>query len=113
MTDRTKSPIAPLARWSRRCAVFAACLIATGVLLHRFASFPTPAAINLFAVGFGVSLLAVLTGTVALAQIWRRGHAGAGAAAVGVLLPLAVAAWPLAYVPAIFKLPRINDVTTD
>ncbi len=57
--------------------------------------------------------LAVLTGLVALLQIWRRGYAGAGKAAFGVVLPLLMLAWPLTFVPAFMNLPRINDVTTD
>jgi hypothetical protein len=113
MSDRLRPIIAPLALWSRRLALFAASLIAVGVLLHRLAAFPTPVALNLFAVGVGVSLLALLAGLTALAQIWRRGCAGAGSAAIGILLPLALAAWPLAYLPALLKLPRIYDVTTD
>jgi uncharacterized protein (DUF1499 family) len=46
-------------------------------------------------------------------QIWRRGLAGAGRAAFGILLPMLLLAWPLTYVPAFLKLPKINDVTTD
>jgi uncharacterized protein (DUF1499 family) len=57
--------------------------------------------------------LAVLTGLIALLQIWRRGYAGAGKAAFGVVLPLLMLAWPLTFVPAFMNLPRINDVTTD
>jgi hypothetical protein len=113
MSDRLRPITAPLALGSRRIALFAASLIAVGVVLHRLTSFPTPVALNLFAVGGGVSVLAVLAGLIALAQIWRRGYAGAGSAAIGILLPLALAAWPLAYLPALWKLPRIYDVTTD
>ena len=69
--------------------------------------------LNLFLVclvGIGLS---VLLGLIAFAQIWRRGYAGAGSAAVGVLLPVALLAWPLTFVPAFLNLPPINDVTTD
>ena len=31
----------------------------------------------------------------------------------GILLPMLLLAWPLTYVPAFLKLPKINDVTTD
>ena len=59
------------------------------------------------------AVLAVLVGLVAVAQIWRRGHGGAITAAVGILLPFLVWAWPLTFVPSLFRLPPINDVTTD
>ena len=113
MNDRSKLIVAPLARWSSRIALFSASLLAVGILLHRFTSFPTPVAINLFQVSLVGSGLAVLVGLVALAQIWRRGHGGAVTAAVGILLPFLVWAWPLTYLPAFFRLPPINDVSTD
>ena len=113
MIDRSPKIVAPLARWSSRIAVFAASLLVVGVVLHRLTSFPTHVAVNLFAVGAAGMGLAVLTGLIALLQIWRRGYAGAGKAAFGVVLPLLMLAWPLTFVPAFMNLPRINDVTTD
>jgi hypothetical protein len=113
MSDRSTTIVAPLARWSSRIALFSASALVVGVVLHRLTPFPTPVALNLFhvcLVGIG---LAVLLGLIAFAQIWRRGYAGAGSAAVGVLLPLALLTWPLTFVPALLNLPPINDVTTD
>jgi hypothetical protein len=83
------------------------------VVLHRLTPFPTPVAVNLFAVGGALGALAVLVGLVALAQIWRKGYGGAGSAAFGVLMPFIALAWPLTFVPAYLHLPPINDVTTD
>jgi|SRR5581483_4358338 len=113
MTERSTMIVAPLARWSSRVAIFSASLVVVGVALHRLASFPTPVAINLFAVGAAGAVLAVLIGLVAMVQIWHRGYAGAGKAALGILLPALMFAWPLTFVPAYLKLPKINDVTTD
>lgn len=105
--------VAPLARWSSRIALFSASVLLVDVVLHRLTPFPTPVAVNLFAVGVAGGGLAVLVGLVALLQIWRKGYAGAGSAAFGVLLPFIALAWPLTFVPAYLHLPRINDVTTD
>jgi Protein of unknown function (DUF1499) len=102
-----------LARWSGRMALFSAGLIVTGVLLHRLTSFPTPAAINLFALSALGLALAALIGLLSLIGIWRKGYAGAGTAFLGIFLAVLFLGWPLTYVPALFKLPRINDVTTD
>jgi uncharacterized protein (DUF1499 family) len=113
MTDRSQQMVAPLARWSSRIALFSASLLPVGILLHRFTSLPTPVALNLFRVALAGSALAVLVGLVATAQIWRRGHGGALAAAVGILVPVLAWAWPLTYLPAFFTLPPINDVSTD
>jgi hypothetical protein len=113
MNDRSTAIVAPLARWSSRIALFSASVLVVGVVLHRLTPFPTPVAVNLFAVCLAGVGLAVLTGLIAFIQIWRRGYGGAGSAAVGILLPLLLVAWPLTYVPAFLNLPPINDVSTD
>ena len=113
MSDRSTTILAPLARWSSRIALFSASVLVVGVVLHRLTPFPTPVAVNLFRVCVAGVGLAVLIGLIAFIQIWRRGYGGAGSAAVGILLPLLLVAWPLTYVPAFLNLPPINDVSTD
>jgi hypothetical protein len=113
MNDRSRHISAPLARWSSRIAIFSASLVVVGLLLHRLTSFPTPVALNLFFVAFVGAAVALLAGLIALAQIWHSGYAGAGGAAVGILLPLLMVVWPLAYVQAYRTMPALNDVTTD
>jgi uncharacterized protein (DUF1499 family) len=113
MSDRSTIVVAPLARWSSRGAIFSVSLIVLGVALHRISSLPTMVALNLFAVGAAGAALSALIGLMSLVGIWRRGYAGAGSAAVGILLPLAAAAWPLTFLPAFLNLPRINDIATD
>jgi uncharacterized protein (DUF1499 family) len=113
MTDYSASIVSPLARWAWRLALFSACLLLTGLVLHRLANFPTKVAMNLFAVSYAGASLAILTGLVALVRIWRTGFGGAGLATFGILLPLATFAGPAFYVAAYHDLPRINDVTTD
>ena len=113
MTDRSTLVLAPLARWSSRIALFSTSLLLVDLVLHRLTSFPTPMAVNLFAVGAAGCALAVLAALLALAQIWRRGYGGAGQAALGILLPLLALAWPLTFISAFMHSPPINDITTD
>jgi hypothetical protein len=113
MNDRARQISAPLARWSSRIAIFSASLVLVGLALHRLTTFPTPVALNLFFLAFAGAGLALLAGLVALAQIWRSGYAGAGSAAIGILLPLLMAVWPLAYLQAYRTMPALNDITTD
>jgi uncharacterized protein (DUF1499 family) len=103
----------PFARWSRIVAVFAVQMILLGVLLHRFTSLPTPVALNLFKAAVVCATIALALGFIAIVVIWRRGRSGSWAAATGVIVGLAIFAWPLAYLPFALKLPAINDVTTD
>ena len=113
MIDHRHKIHSRLARWSGRLALFFTALALTGVVLHRLTSFPTLVAINLFAVSAAGLALAVLLGLLSLIGIWRKGYAGTGAAFVGIVLPLLLLGWPLAFLPSLFKLPRINDITTD
>ena len=72
MNDRARQISAPLARWSRRIAIFAASLVVIGLALHRLTSFPTPVASICCSSAFAGAALALLVGLVALAQIWRQ-----------------------------------------
>jgi uncharacterized protein (DUF1499 family) len=104
---------APMSVWTVRIGVFSLALIVVGVLGHRLFSMPTPVALNLFKVGFGGAALTFLVGGGALYQIWRRGSRGAATTGIGVAVALGIFAWPLAYLPTVRALPRINDVSTD
>src|SRR4026208_388881 len=94
MNDRSTAIVAPLARWASRIALFSASVRGGGGVRHRLTPFPTPVAVNLFAVCLAGVGLAVLTGLIAFIQIWRRGYGGAGSGAVGILLPSLVAGLP-------------------
>jgi uncharacterized protein (DUF1499 family) len=107
------TPTVASARWSCRLALFSASLILVTVALHRFTAVSTPLALNLWVVGLAGAALAFLIGLVALVRIWFTGHAGAGATAVGLLLPLLAFAGPAGYLVAHLDLPWINDVATD
>ena len=98
--------------WARRIALFFVQLLILTVLLHRFGTLGTPAAINLIAVSLGGLVLAILISAFALARIWVGGQGGAGHALAGIayaLVGLAVPVWFLAHS---LILPRLNDVGT-
>jgi uncharacterized protein (DUF1499 family) len=103
----------PFAKWSRIVALFGVQLILLGLLLHRFGSLPTPVVLNLFNAAFVVAALAIALGIIAAIVIWRLGRSGTWSAATGVLIGLAIFAWPAAYLPFALSLPQLNDVTTD
>lgn len=103
----------PFAAWSRRVALFSVQLAIVGILLHRLASLSTPVALNLFATALAGAAAAVLLALVAFVFIWRQGRSGTWSATVGILLGLALFAWPAALVPFALTKPAINDVSTD
>lgn len=110
MNDTTPAIFSSL---SPRVALFSAALIVTTVVMHRLLGMSTPLAINLFLVSFALAAGALLLGTVAIWDVWRRGAEGSAWAVIGMLIGTAVFAWPLAFLPAYLNLPAINDATTD
>jgi uncharacterized protein (DUF1499 family) len=98
--------------WARRMALFFVQLLILTVLLHRFGSLATPAALNLLTVSIGGLVLAIIVAVVGLVRIWFGGQIGAGQAFAGIAIALIGLALPLYYLSQFFLLPRLNDVET-
>ncbi len=103
----------PLARWSRLLGVFSVQLVLAGIILHRLLSLSTPVTLSVFLAGLAGAAMAVLLALASYVAIWRDGRTGAWSATVGLLLGLALMAWPAALVPFYRSMPEINDVSTD
>lgn len=98
--------------WARRMALFFVQLLILTVLLHRFGSLATPAALNLLTVSIGGLVLAIIVALVGIVRIWFGGQIGAGAAFAAIAIALIGLALPLYYFSQFFLLPRLNDVET-
>ena len=98
--------------WARRMALFFVQLLILTVLLHRFGSLATPAALNLLTVSIGGLVLAIIVALVGIVRIWFGGQIGAGQAFAGIAIALIGLALPLYYLSQFFLLPRLNDVET-
>jgi len=98
--------------WSRRIALFFLQLLVLTVLLHRFGSLATPAALNLLAVSIGGLVLAIAVAVFALIRIWFGGQLGASQAFAGIAIALVGLAVPLWYLSHAILLPRLTDIET-
>jgi len=98
--------------WARRMALFFMQLLILTVLLHRFGTLATPAALNLLTVSIGGLVLAIIVAVVGLVRIWFGGQIGAGQAFTAIAIALIGLALPLYYFSQFFLLPRLNDVET-
>ena len=98
--------------WARRMALFFMQLLILTVLLHRFGTLATPAALNLLTVSIGGLVLAIIVAVVGIVRIWFGGQIGAGAAFAGIAIALISLALPLYYLSHVFMLPNLNDVET-
>jgi uncharacterized protein (DUF1499 family) len=106
-------PLSRAAVWSQRTAIFALASAAVAVGLARFANLDAGAVLTVFAAALTLAFLALLLAGSAGVVIWRTGRHGAGRAAFGCLLSLALLAYP-AYLAGIALVrPMIADVTTD
>jgi uncharacterized protein (DUF1499 family) len=108
-----EEPLSRAAVWSLRTAVFALAAAGVAVGLARFAGVDAGAALTVFAAALTLAFLALLLAGSAGVVIWRTGRRGAGRAALGCFLSLALLAYP-GYLAAIaLQLPMLADVTTD
>jgi uncharacterized protein (DUF1499 family) len=98
--------------WSRRIALFFVQLLVLTVLLHRFGSLTTPAALNLLAVSIGGLALAIIVAVFALIRIWFGGQLGASQAFAGIAIALVGLAVPAFYLSHAIMLPRLTDIET-
>src|SRR4029079_2770513 len=98
--------------WARRIALFFLQLLILTVLLHRFGTLTTPAAINLLAVSVGGMVLAILIAVFALARTWFGGQHGAGQAFAGIAIAFIGLAAPAFYLSHALFLPKLYDIET-
>lgn len=98
--------------WARRVALFFVQLLILTVLLHRFASLTTPAAINLLAVSIAGLFLAIAIAVFSIVRIWFGGQSGASQAFAAIFIACLGLAAPLYYLSHAVTQPRLNDVET-
>jgi hypothetical protein len=100
------------ARLAGRLAVLAAAVAAIGIVAARKGLEPQSA---LAVLGGAIVLasIAVLSALVAFVAIWRSGRKGAGQALAGLVLALALLAYPAALAERMSRLPPLDDVSTD
>ena len=100
------------ARWTVRIALFALVMLIVAVLMHRFLGMRTPVLLATIQVALASAAVALVLGIGAGVRIWRHGGAGTARVLLGLTVASGLLAWPLAYMPTMKRLPKINDVVT-
>jgi uncharacterized protein (DUF1499 family) len=100
------------ATWARRVALFFVQLLVLTVLLHRFASLTTPAAINLIGVSIAGLFIAIFIAIFSSVRIWFGGQTGASHAFAAIFIACIGLAVPFYYLSQAAILPRLTDVET-
>lgn len=99
--------------WAARIAIFAAALLISAGLLHRFAGLMTPAALNMFLLAFALAALSSVLALIAFVIVWRTARDGLTGGLVALAISGAILAWPAAYAPTALGTEPLNDITTD
>ena len=100
------------ATWARRIALFFVQLLILTVLLHRFASLNTPAAMNLLAVSILGLFAAIAIAFASIVRIWFGGQTWASQAVAAIFIALVGLAAPLFYLSHTITKPMLNDIET-
>jgi uncharacterized protein (DUF1499 family) len=101
------------AAWSYRIAVLSLVVFAGVFVWHRFFGLSTPLALKAIGGAAAGAVVSLTLAAAALVSIWNHGHIGAGRASAAVFLSALVLAAPLWSLPALLRLPRIYEITTD
>jgi hypothetical protein len=108
-----EEPYSRAAIWSRRLAVFALAVAGMAAALSRMGAVEPAGALAVLGASLVLACLAALLSATAAIVIWRTGRRGAGIAFTGLVLAIALLAYPAWLSVQAISLPEINDVSTD
>jgi uncharacterized protein (DUF1499 family) len=108
-----EEPVSKLAIWSRRLALFAIAVVLLVIVIVNLGFLDPVPAIASLAGSLFLAFVAMLLAFGAFVVIWRQGSRGTGLAVAALAIGLAMLAYPgfLAY--RFYRLPPVNDITTD
>jgi len=108
-----EEPISKLAAWSGRLALFSLAAVVLSIVIVRSGLLEIVPALATFGAALIFAGLAILLAFASFIAIWRQGLDGLRYSVLGLILGLALLAYPgyLGYRAS--KLPMISDITTD
>ena len=109
----TETPVSRLAIWSRRIGLFSLAATFIAIVIVRSGALEIVPALSTLAGALALACLAILLAFGAAIVIWRHGIAGGRQAVTGLLIGLALIAYPAYLGIKASRLPAIYDITTD
>ncbi len=106
-------PRSLLALWARRLASFSIPVVLLAIIMARAELFDVEPALVTLGAGLALAVIAILLAIAALVVIWIDGRAGAGSAFAAIAISLVLLAYPAYLGAKAYRLPPINDITTD
>jgi hypothetical protein len=106
-------PMSRLATWSSRVAMFSLAVTALSIIIVRSNLLELEPALATFGAALALAALAMLLAFASFVAIWRQGLGGLGRALTGLFVGLLLLAYPAYLGYRGWKLPPINDISTD
>jgi uncharacterized protein (DUF1499 family) len=106
-------PTSRLAIWARRCAFFALTATILSILIVRSGILEPIPALATFGGALMVAVLGIVLAFGAFIVVWKDGIDGVGHAFAAIGIGVALLAYPAYLGYSAYKLPMINDITTD
>lgn len=107
------APVSRLAIWARRCALFSLVMSALVVVIVRAGFLEVMPALATFAGALMFAVFGIVLAFGAFAVIWKDGLDGARYAVTALAIGVALLAYPGYLGTRAYRLPMINDITTD
>jgi uncharacterized protein (DUF1499 family) len=108
-----EEPLSRLAVWSRRVAVFSIPVVLLAIMIVRSGLLELVPALATFGGALALAAVAILLALGAFVVIWREGLRGGGHAVLALMIGIGILAYPAYLATRAYRLPAINDVTTD
>lgn len=108
-----EEPTSRTAIWARRIGVFSLAVVLLAIIIARSGLLDIIPVLATFAAGLALAIAAILFAFVAFAVIWRSGAPGLRYAVSGMLIGLALIAYPSYLGTKGYRLPPLADITTD
>ena len=106
-------PVSKLAIWSRRLALFAIAVVLLVIVIVNLGFLDPVPAIASLAGSLFFALVAIVLAFGAFVVIWRQGLRGLGLAVAALGVGVAMLAYPAYLAVLFYRLPAVNDITTD
>jgi uncharacterized protein DUF1499 len=108
-----EEPVSRMALWARRLALFALAVAVLAIIVVRLDFIEVLPGLAIFGFAIGIAAMAMLFAFGAFIVIWRQGLKGFGYALLAFFIGIVLITYP-AYLGAKgYRLPAINDITTD